>query len=263
MQSSSGQPLSIEQKIQIGANIAFSIAFPVMVLLRRKMGYRFISQPRLLIAALIFWIAATFVSIPTETASYYSGASTAAPATGPSARIWLVFLFTFAFLVWGFVQRWLRWQDIKKGVSWHSRSRGISWFAFLPFNDSIVKRFVDPLVVFLVGLIFTLTGLQPLLGVYLIVAGVMLFVWESFDYEQSINLMLDQLDALVDSEVISANVEYYTQPNPKQRPLDETAGIPTGVAPDLQAAIDRRAARNAGLASAPVPAGLPAQPTQP
>lgn len=233
------QGTTIAQKIEMGANLAYTLSFPVMVLLRRKLGYRFISQPRLIISALIFWIAATLVSIPS------GGDSTFAPSptSGLGGNIWLLGLFTLAFLIWGFVQRSWRWRDIKRGISWHSRSRGISWFIFLPLSDSNVKRFVDPTVTLLVGLLFTL--LQTLLGIYLIIAAFCLFAWEAYDYERSINMMLDQLDALVDSEVISANVEYYSQyTSPAtQRPLEETAGIPTGVAPDLQAAIERRRAR--------------------
>lgn len=228
------QGTTIAQKIEIGANIAYTVSFPVMVLLRRKMGYRFISQPRLILCALVFWAVAVFAAVPTTIAD--------------SSNAFLIVLFTLVFLVWGFIQRSLRWRDIKRGISWHSRSRGISWFAFLPLNDSIVKRFVDPAVVLVGGLFFTLTGLQRLLGIYLILAAFCLFAWEAFDYERSINLMLDQLDSLVDSEVISENIEYYQQEAPgqiKQRPLEQTAGIPTGVAPDLQAAIERRRGRKA------------------
>lgn len=245
-QRNSDQPMSIEQKIELGANIAYTVCFPVMVLLRRRLGYRFISQPRLLIAAFFFWIAATFVATP-------SSSSFESAPSGGASNVWLIFLFSFAFLIWGFVQRSLRWRELKRGVSWHTRSRGISWFIFLPLSDSAIKRFVDPLVTFLIGLILALSHLQQFLGVYLIVAAVCMFAWEAYDYERSLNLMLDQLDALVDSQVISENVEYYSQGAPgqiKQRALDETAGIPTGIAPDLAAAIARRQA-------SPVPVGSP------
>jgi len=231
MQQQQQQGTTIAQKIEIGANIAYTVAFPVMVLLRHKLGYRFISQPRLVMAALVFWVAAVL--------------SAASIGPLPSSNGFLMILFTLAFLIVGFVQRSLRWRDMKRGIPWHSRSRGISWFAFLPLNDSHVKRFVDPAVVFIVGLVLTLTGLQRLLGIYLILAALCLFAWESFDYERSINMMLDQLDSLVDSEVMSENVEYYQETGVKQRSLEETAGIPTGVAPDLQAAIERRRAGKA------------------
>ncbi|WP_052888111.1 hypothetical protein [Thermogemmatispora carboxidivorans] len=237
MQMQQQQGTTIAQKIEIGANIVYTIAFPVMVLLRRRLGYRFISQPRLIISALFFWIAAIF---------------TVSPATPlASSNAFLLVLFALAFLIWGFVQRALRWRDIKQGVPWHSRSRGISWFAFLPLNDSSVKRFVDPAVVLVVGGLFALTGVQRLLGIYLMVAALCLFAFESYDYERSINMMLDQLDNLVDSEVMGENMEYYHggPGQVKQRSLDETAGIPTGISPDLEVQIQRRRTR----ATAPPP----------
>ncbi len=60
---------------------------------------------------------------------------------------------------------------------------------------------------------------------------------------QSLNRMLDTLDSLVDSEVMSDNVEYYSQDHPAQCPIEETVGIPTGIAPDIQSQIEKRKAR--------------------
>ena len=56
-----------------------------------------------------------------------------------------------------------------------------------------------------------------------------------------LNRMLDTLDDLVDSEVVSSNVDYYSRDGKaEQRPLEETAGIPTGIAPDIAVQIQRR-----------------------
>jgi hypothetical protein len=55
--------------------------------------------------------------------------------------------------------------------------------------------------------------------------------------------MLDVLDSMVDSEVVSSNVEYYSKDKAEQRPLEETAGIPTGIAPDIEAQIQKRRSR--------------------
>ena len=56
--------------------------------------------------------------------------------------------------------------------------------------------------------------------------------------------MLDVLDSQVESEVVSANVEYFEQGGQAtEKPVEQTAGIPTGVAPDLAGAIARRQAR--------------------
>src|SRR5260370_29331206 len=117
---------------------------------------------------------------------------------------------------------------------------GISWVGkVLPLPDSVLKRYVDPAIVFVFGLLFAFL-IQPLTGYYLLAASACMFAWEAYDYERSINMMLDQLDNLVDSEVMSGNIEYYSQPNVAQRPLEETAGIPTGTAPDIEVQIQRR-----------------------
>jgi hypothetical protein len=233
------QSTTISQKIEIGAGIAFTVCLPVMVFLRHKMGYRFISQPRLMImAALLFVIATLGAFLPI------------------GANIYFLYIFLLAFLVLGFIERRLRWRDIKRGISWHSRSRGISWInKILPtVPDSIMKRFIDPAVVFAVGLLF-LFFIQELTGIYLLIAALCMFAWESYDYERSINLMLDQLDNLIDSEVMSQNIDYYGQdgkPLPA-RSIEETSGIPTGISPELTTAIARKQFRASGRIT-PAPA---------
>jgi hypothetical protein len=83
------------------------------------------------------------------------------------------------------------------------------------------------------------------LGFYLIASAVCLFLFETIDYQKQIDRMLDQLDNLVESEVVSENVEYFQQGGVAgARPVEETAGIPTGTDPDLAAAIERRRARS-------------------
>jgi hypothetical protein len=236
------QHTTLSQKIEIGAGIAFSVCLPTMVFLRHKMGYRFISLPRLLVIAAILFVIATF------------------GAFLPIGRnIYILYIFVLAFVVFGLVERRFRWNDIKKGISWHSRSRGISWAAkVLPLSDSILKRYVDPAIVFVVGLLFAFI-VQPLTGYYLLAAAVCMFAWESYDYQRSIDLMLDQLDNLIDSEVMSQNIDYYGQDGRPlaQRSLEDTAGIPTGISPELTAAIARKQYR-ASRQAASVATGGPA-----
>jgi hypothetical protein len=96
-----------------------------------------------------------------------------------------------------------------------------------------------------IALIVTFVFKLNYLGYYLIFAAACLFIFEAWDYEVRLNKMLDTLDSLVDSEVMSENVEYYSQPHPTQQPITETAGIPTGVAPDIEAQIQKRRAKKA------------------
>lgn len=220
------QTTTLAQKIDIVAGAALFVAMPVIIFLRKKPGYRFLSPIKILLMFLALNALAGF--------SYFSGN----PGT-----VTVLTIFAWATLITGLVKRQLRWREIKNGLPWHTYSRGVSWLIFLPLSDSAIKRWIDPLVVIIVGIVMAV--LFSWFGLYLIFAGFCLFVFEAWDYERSLNQMLDVLDSLVDSEVISANVEYYSRSNPQQRPIEETAGIPTGIAPDIQSQIERRKAGRA------------------
>lgn len=247
-QAPARQSTTLAQKADILAGLAMFPALTVMVFLRRKIGYRFLSPIKLFAMTAIIWILGGLTTIiPTgqqnATATYGGVTVTAPPASSPTGAVTPFIIFAFIMLAAGMIERYLRWRDIKSGVSWHTYSRGVSWFTFLPISDSKIKRFIDPLAVAIVGLIVML--IFKWLGYYIIFSAVCLFVFEAWDYEQNLNRMLDQLDNLVDSEVISDNVAYYSRDGQaQQRPLEETAGIPTGIAPDIEAQIQRRRARS-------------------
>jgi hypothetical protein len=213
---------TIAEKTAIVAGAALFFATPVLIFIRRKPGYRFLNP----IQILVMFFLLDLLSGATE-------------ATGTTAAFAITLIFAWAVLIIGMLKRRARWQEIKQGVSWHTRSRGVSWLTgLLPFSDSMIKRWFDPLAILAIGLLFLL--FDKYLGYYLIFAAFCLFLFEAWDYEQSLNKMLDTLDSLVDSEVMSENVEYYSQPHVQQRALTETAGIPTGIAPDIQHQIEKR-----------------------
>lgn len=256
---SSQQSTTLAQKTEIVAAVAMFVMLPVVIFLRRKAGYRFLNPTRLFAMVLILLIYAQAAILTAAT----SGLSTpnAYPTTAQAALDAsaqqqaqmaagyiggvLLTIFALVVLVLGLIQRWRRWKDITNGIPWHTYSRGVSWFSFLPLADNQIKRFVDPAVCLVIGLIVAFVFKFSYLGYYLIFAAACLFIFESWDYEQNLNKMLDTLDSLVDSEVMSENVEYYSQPHPTQRPITETAGIPTGVAPDIEAQIQKRKSRPA------------------
>lgn len=225
---------TLAEKTAMIAGVALFFATPVLIFIRRKPGYRFLNPIQILV---MFFLL-----------SLLSGAT---EASGEAAAFAISLIFAWATLIVGLIKRRARWQEIKRGVAWHTRSRGVSWLTgILPFSDSMIKRYFDPLAILAVGLL-SLT-FDRYLGYYLIFAAFCLFLFEAWDYEQSLNKMLDMLDNLVDSEVMTENVEYYAQPQVSQRPVLETAGIPTGIAPDIEVHIQRRR-RNAnasGLAGA-------------
>lgn len=243
-QQSMQQKPTIEQRIAGIANLALYPAIPVIVLIRRKPGFRFLNPAKLFVMFLLLNALSVF--------GYTSGGATPAVA--------LLQLFAWGTLIMGLVKRQLRWRDIKNGVSWHTQSRGISSLSFLPVSDSNLKRWAEPIAVIVIGLLLAVPF--TFFGYYLIFAGLCLFYFEAWDYEQSLAMMLDQLDSLVDSEVMDGNVQYYSQDNVSQRPLEQTAGIPTGIAPDIEVQIQRRR-RGAGTNTGTLPGNVvtPATPT--
>jgi hypothetical protein len=219
------QPTTLDQKINIVQNLTLFPALISMIFLRRKLGYRFLDQMKIQIIFVLLLA--------------YSGFSTI--SVGASAGA-IMTLFAFAVLIAAIIQRRLRWNDIKKGVSWHSYSRGVSWFnSFLPLNETIVKRFIDPASALIAGgILFFL--IRPL-GFVILASATCLFIFETIDFQKQIDQMLDMLDSLVESEVVSSNADYYQGGSQSERPVEETAGVPTGVSPDLAAAIERKRRR--------------------
>lgn len=220
--------MTLTEKAEILASLSLFPALTMMVFLRRKVGYRFLSPLKLQAMALLLWALSGF--------SVFSGNTlSVVPLT----------LFALVMLITGMLKRRGMWWSLMRGESWHTYSRGISWFnSFLPLAEDEVKRFVDPAAVAGIGLL--LSFLFPWLGYYILFSAVCLFIFEASDHERSINKMLDVLDGLVESEVVQGNVDYFSEgTKPAARAIEETAGIPTGVSPDLAAAIARRQARQA------------------
>lgn len=227
MQGQPEQTFTFEQKVNILQYFTLFPALTVMVFLRRKIGYRFLDMLKIQIMVFLLWVYGAFTSIP----------------FGPEAGT-IIVLFSLAVLTAAIIERRLRWRDLKRGIRWHTYSRGISWFSyFLPLPEHIVKRFIDPVAVLLPGIALFFV-FRPL-GFYLIVSAVCLFLFETIDFQKQIDRMLDQIDNQVEGEIASENMEYFQQGGAGGiRPIEETAGIPTGADPDLAAAIERRRARS-------------------
>ena len=235
------RPMTLSEKADIVATLSLFPAMTIMVFLRRRLGYRFLDPLKYQVMVLLIWLLAGFSVVSGNTRSVVG-----------------LTLFGILVLVFASVERHLRWRDILHGVSWHTYSRGISWFhSVFHWREDILYRFVDPAAAAIVG--FLLSFLFPWLGYYIIFAAICLFIFQAADYQRSINLALNVLDGLVESQVQSDNAQFFAgDGQPQARAIEDTAGIPTGVAPDLEAAIARRRARNA-----PKPAGWQQQPPMP
>lgn len=224
-----------KQKADVGAWLLSFPALTVMIFLRGKTGFRQLKPGRLVVMWFLLLMLATFGGMD----SFSSLASFDGSNTSKALA-----LFAWAMLIFGVVQRRMRWNDLKSGVRLHTYARGVPWLAkFVPLSENIVQRFIDPAVCFLFGLVVLLLS-RPL-GMWLIFSGLALYMVEQYVYEKQLEQHLDTLDGLVDSEVQGENVQHFegAQPEQKQRSLEETAGIPTGIAPELEVQIQKRRKR--------------------
>jgi len=218
---------TFSEKVDMLRKVAIFPALTVMIFLRRGIGFRLLKTNWLVVLALIM-IAVTLV-FPAAAAPF-----------GPA-----LIIYALAMLGWGLYQRWQRWVDITHGVRWHTYSPGVSYLEAISWpvffqSHRRVNRFIDPLAVVIVGILALLVS--RLLGLWIEVAGLFLFVYEQQLYEVMLNANLDTLDGLIAAEVQGEAVKHYqqAQPTEKSRSIDETAGIPTGVAPDIEKLLAQR-----------------------
>lgn len=213
-----------------------SPALTVRVFLRRKLGYRTLSTTKIFFTCLFIVylpFIVDFIPHPRTLKADFQNS---------------LIVFAVACYVIAYIQKWMRWNELGRGKFWHSYSEGISWFSFLPLSESICNRFIDPLICFIVGLIIAAT-FSDYLGGWLMFSAVSLYMVEIALHEARIEQLLDQIDGMCEAEASSKELsamatredEQGLTPKPISR--EETAGVPTGLAPDIEAQIQRRRAR--------------------
>jgi hypothetical protein len=229
-QNANGAPfagMTAQEKVQAVAGLLYFPALTVLVFLRGKLGFRRIKLSSLISMALILAVLGSF---------------TAHPTSGTPFPVTALGLFGFVVLIVGGVQNRRRWRDLCNGVRWHTLSTGVSWLTklvpYLPFkvSEHIVHRYFDPIACILVGLILSIVS--PPLGMWVMFSGVSLAGFEQFQYDRQIDHMLNTLDAIEDSDVQRENVSGRGQTKP--RSIEQTAGISTGVAPDIERQVAAR-----------------------
>jgi hypothetical protein len=106
-----------------------------------------------------------------------------------------------------------------------------------------VGRFLDPAAVAIVALLVGII-LSHGLGLWLLLSAFFLYVHEQDAYQSQLNRDLDTLDGLVAAEVQAETVKHFEGKQPEeQRSIEETAGIPTGLAPDIHRQVELRRAK--------------------
>ena len=244
-------------------------ALTLMVFFRRRIGYRVVKPGPLIGMALVLIILPhIFSAIAAIPAMFLPFARRQVPPPSLLARLFdflapfplpsALTLFALLMVALGYLQRWRRWRELRRGARWHTMSRGISPFETIFFHvrRDWIYRYVDPLACFLAGwLLFQIsfTGL----GLWVMFSAFALRIVEQTVFDKSLERDLDTLDALIESEVQAETVDHFQGGPVKERPLSETAGIPTGAGADLEAQIATRRAKQKqqpAQASAPLQA---------
>lgn len=126
--------------------------------------------------------------------------------------------------------------------------------SFLSLDTYVVNRFIDPLVCFTAGA--AVAFISHPLGLWLIFAASCWGMHEQITYDKALDQQLDMLDGIVDSEVQAEVAEHFRGSGAgsaavKPVSMEDTAGIPTGLAPDITRQIALRQARTRAVSSAP------------
>jgi hypothetical protein len=223
------EDLTLREKTELIRAISFYPALTIMVFLRRKLGYRTLKPTWLIIVTIMLFVAAVL-----------------APKTATGPFVDGLTYFALLMLGIGIFQRWRRWKAIVKGVRWHSHSTGIPWLGYLPlpgffYRYSRINRFLDPLISLVVGAVLGML-VSRLLGAWIMLSALFLYIFEDTVYNKQLERDLDTLDGLIYAEVQQETAEHFAgaQPSEKQRRLEETAGIATGLSPDIQKQIEAR-----------------------
>jgi hypothetical protein len=148
-----------------------------------------------------------------------------------------------------FLERYRRWRELCNGERWHTLSPGISYLELLPLPAFFkahrrIYRFLDPLACFIFSMFFGAFVSQPLAR-WFAFSSFALFIYEQTLFEKQLDRDLDILDGLVAAEVQTETVEHFAGPqaDEQRRTLEDTAGIPTGVAFDIHRQIEKRRAQ--------------------
>ena len=236
-QSQRNEDLTLTDKMKIVQYLAIFPALTIMVFMRRKVGFRMLKPSRLIGMAFFLWIIDGICNID------FAVIHPASPAG------YIFNKFPWVMLAFGFGQRYLRWRDLCNGERWHTHSPGISYLELLPLPAFLrahrrIYRFLDPLACFVFSMYFGAMFSAPLAR-WFAFSSFCLFIFEQTLFEKQLDRDLDILDGLVAAEVQSETVEHFAGPQigDTERTLQQTAGIPTGVAFDIHKQIELRRAK--------------------
>jgi len=211
-----------------GENSKWLMRYPamtVMVFLRRDIGYRLLAPIPMIVMTGILMIVAAII-----------------PPENQGAHPEFLFWFAMLSLFLSSCQRTKRWREFKKGVLQHTYYIGTSpfdyrWLPQFCRRFRRMGRIADPFFCIFAGLVFLPESTA--LGFWLMIAGAALRIFEDVVFQKELNRDFDILDSVIISEVHSGTVEKFDDSAP-HTPQPSSNAVPTGLAPDIEAQINRR-----------------------
>lgn len=218
-------PLAVLQVLMVLAVIFLGWwSIPLELLMRKEFGSRYLSFLRLYMGYVVmglFTFLFTFVGVLAGGISPlaffgYSGSLRTLFANGGSSVLYhLVYWAVVGMACW---HRYRIWRRERDGVPWHSMSFGISRLAAIPWqrlidavpglsnyvtiDDFFLLRFVEPGMCYLVAL--GLRRVDSLLGWWLLIASVALFLKSNLVYWDLKGRTQDLMDANLEASYLSA-----------------------------------------------------------
>ena len=226
------QDTSIGRKVNLGLWLADILALSVHMFIRRKIGYRVADPVILIVLFLLMFFGPDAILIPL---GWITGVRI---LYLPQAQIAFA-IFGLAMVSLGLFHRFRHWQHIKRAEqnTWMTTSRGVSHFEFLPIPQHITYRFVDAGVCFFVG--WLISG--EWLGYWVMASAVCFMLVENQSYNSQLNHTLDMLDSMIAARAQARLIEFYKpESNEIRLSRSETAGLPTGIARDVERLISQR-----------------------
>lgn len=163
----------------------------IEVFIRRDFGERYLNLLRVISALMLMrtfmglrWLRALFLDIIPE-------------ALRPELAPAFVFnWFQVAFVAMALLHILFILIRNRQSVLWHSQSFGISFLSFLPVNDWVLYRYIEPALCFGVGT--WLHRYDPLLGGWIQGSSVALFVSNNLVYNSARSRILDIMDSQIE-----------------------------------------------------------------
>jgi hypothetical protein len=151
----------------------------------------------------------------------------------------------FVFLPLGIWQHVQRLREEKRGTEPHTYWGGDGWwYSFMPLPDKYVDMLVDPLVGFIVGGLMRYRLGCGLLGLWVMVSAVCLFLVEKIRYTQALEHRRDRNDITMEAEWDAGFLRNRPNGGSGRNSGGTAASIPTGNDEGLLAQIEKRKLEN-------------------